>query len=347
MGALTTLGAGTLTLSDADMTLAAAEGTPQELFDRVTGALDAALPAGFSLHGVPPAPQESTPAPQESREDEALPRFVATRSPEGDVHLRGHLPDDHARRTVHAYARAVLGRGNTYPAIRTDDDLPDAWSVRVLAGLQALALLNDGRLTVEPGLLIVRGATGSRTAAADVSRLLLENLGEAAHYEIDVTYQEHLDPTANIPTPAQCVERITTVLNARKITFEPGSVEFTEEAADILDQIAGILPDCRHARMEISGHTDSQGRETMNLNLSQARADAVLDGLLARGVLVSNLTAQGYGETQPLDTNDTEEGRARNRRIEFRLLASETASGQGRQDAAGAEATEEYPDEQN
>jgi len=72
--------------------------------------------------------------------------------------------------------------------------------------------------------------------------------------------------------------------------------------------------------MEIAGHTDSQGREEMNLNLSQSRADAVLNGLLARSVLVSNLTAQGYGESQPIASNETEAGREQNRRIEFRLL---------------------------
>jgi OOP family OmpA-OmpF porin len=60
----------------------------------------------------------------------------------------------------------------------------------------------------------------------------------------------------------------------------------------------------------------------MNLGLSQSRADAVLNGLLAREVLVSNLTAQGYGESQPIADNDTEEGRERNRRIEFRLLST-------------------------
>jgi hypothetical protein len=121
-----------------------------------------------------------------------------------------------------------------------------------------------------------------------------------------------------------------------KIVFEPGSVEITEAAGEILDRIAEILPDCLHVPMEIGGHTDSQGREEMNLGLSQSRADAVLNGLLARGVLVSNLTARGYGETRPIADNDTEEGRERNRRIEFRLQDEVDA-----RDAAEAEAEAE------
>jgi OOP family OmpA-OmpF porin len=129
---------------------------------------------------------------------------------------------------------------------------------------------------------------------------------------------------------------IVAVQEESKIVFEPGSVEITEEAGEILDRMAEILPDCLHVPMEIGGHTDSQGREEMNLGLSQSRADAVLNGLLARGVLVSNLTARGYGETRPIADNDTEEGRERNRRIEFRLQDVVDA-----RDAAEAEAEAE------
>jgi OOP family OmpA-OmpF porin len=127
-----------------------------------------------------------------------------------------------------------------------------------------------------------------------------------------------------LPSPQQCLDRINTILQQRKITFDPGSVEINEETGRILDDLAEILPDCSHVDMEIGGHTDSQGREEMNLRLSQGRADAVLNGLLARRVLISNLTAQGYGETRPLADNDTEEGRETNRRIEF-VLAAEVA----------------------
>ena len=63
----------------------------------------------------------------------------------------------------------------------------------------------------------------------------------------------------------------------------------------------------------------------MNEQLSQARADAVLNAIMARRVLVSNLSARGYGESRPIADNDTEEGRELNRRIEFRLVAADEA----------------------
>ena len=72
--------------------------------------------------------------------------------------------------------------------------------------------------------------------------------------------------------------------------------------------------------MEIGGHTDSQGREQMNLNLSQARANAVLFELQRRRILTKNIVAKGYGETRPIASNDTEQGREQNRRIEFKQI---------------------------
>jgi OOP family OmpA-OmpF porin len=157
--------------------------------------------------------------------------------------------------------------------------------------------------------------------------MLSEDLGPGADFQMDVRYVETLDPIASQPTDEECVARVRAIQDDTKITFDPGSTEINEAAGAVLDQIAEVLPSCLHVRMEIGGHTDAQGGETMNLNLSQARADAVLNGLLARGILTSNLSAQGYGESQPIADNETEAGREENRRIEFRLLSAAEVTG--------------------
>jgi len=90
-----------------------------------------------------------------------------------------------------------------------------------------------------------------------------------------------------------------------------------------MNDIADILEKCGEIEVEIGGHTDSQGREEMNASLSEGRANAVLDALRARRVLTSSFTAKGYGESQPIAGNDTEEGREANRRIEFQLVTAE------------------------
>ena len=318
----------TVTFSDADITLIVAQGTPPDLFDEVIGELDTALPQVFSLHAVLPDPP-----PEENTED-GLPTFTATRSPEGYVQLRGRLPDARITEAVEAYATALFGRQNTYVATRIDEDLPGGWTLRVMAGLEAMAQLHNGSVVVEPDTVRIRGNSGSESTTSDLSQLMSELLGAAEGFVIDVTYVASLDPQTGLLTPQQCLDRINTILDQRKITFDPGSVEINEETGRILDDLAEILPDCSHVDMEIGGHTDSQGREEMNLRLSQGRADAVLNGLLARRVLTSNLTAQGYGETRPIASNDTEDGREINRRIEF-LLAADVA---GRDAIEAAEA---------
>ncbi|NKX45591.1 OmpA family protein [Roseicyclus persicicus] len=329
IGALAGLGAGTIAFSDADVTLIAAEGTGQDEFDRVIGELAAALPDVFSLEGVLPQTVSET-----SAASAGPARLIATLESGGRMQLRGRLPEGPVGRSVEAFARALFGGQTTDIATRPVSDLPEGWAVRAMAGLEALSQLNDGTMTLEPETLILRGNTGNPEAVSDLTRFLSAELGQAAAFELQVTYLEALDPIASLPSPEECVERVREIQAETKIIFDPGSVEINEAAGEILDRIAAVLPDCRHVRMEISGHTDSQGREEMNLNLSQSRADAVLNGLLARNVLVSNLTAQGYGESQPIASNETEEGREQNRRIEFRLLTEATVGGDPEEDLA-------------
>lgn len=334
--ALAELGQGTVAFSDADVTLIAAEGTGQDDFDRVIGELSAALPDVFSLEGVLPTPPVQTAATAGPA------RLIATLSGEGDLRLRGRLPEGPVGRSVEAYARALFGAARTDIATRAVGDLPEGWSIRAMAGLQALSQLNDGTMTLEPETLRLEGRTGDRETASEITRLLAGELGQAAAFDVAVRYDEALDPVTSQPTPEECVARIQAIQAEGKITFDPGSVEINESAGRVLDRIAAVLPECRAVRMEISGHTDSQGREEMNLNLSQSRADAVLNGLLARNVLVSNLVAQGYGESQPIASNETEEGREQNRRIEFRLLVeAEEAEGEATGPDGDSEAFDE------
>ncbi|KPP84032.1 MAG: OmpA-OmpF porin, OOP family [Rhodobacteraceae bacterium HLUCCA08] len=313
--AVADLGGGTVTISDADVTLVALPGAVQGNFERVAGELENDLPEIFALEAVLPA------APGAA--DQGPPQFIATLSPEGLVQLRGRVSDELLNATAENYARARFGTTEIAMGTRMVDGLPQGWSIRVLAGIEALSKLSNGSVVVEPDRLIVRGNTGNARAGAEISRLLIDKLGSAAEFEIEVTYVEQLDPISALPTPEECVDQIIIATDARKITFDPGSANISGAAIQVVDDIAEILRRCADLRLEIAGYTDSQGSEEGNQRLSQQRAEAVLTALRARRVPTSSFEPRGYGEADPIADNETEEGREANRRIEFRLIVPE------------------------
>jgi OOP family OmpA-OmpF porin len=312
IAALARLGAGSVTITDADIALLAEPGTEQALFDDVAGALEGALPEVFALDAtLPPLPDESDPE---------APEFIATLSPEGQVLLRGRVGSAQSRDTATSLAQARFAADAVHVTARVAEGLPADWPMRVLLAIEALAHLDSGAVTVMPETVDVRGKSGRKEAGTAIAQLLADRLGSGARYDLDVAYVEQLDPVAQLPTPEECEARIAAVQADRKIGFEPGSARVDGTGAQILDDIAAILIECGELRMEVAGHTDSQGREEMNARLSLERARAVLDELRLRRVLTSGLEAEGYGESRPIADNDTEEGRETNRRIEFRLI---------------------------
>lgn len=104
------------------------------------------------------------------------------------------------------------------------------------------------------------------------------------------------------------------------VNFESGSDVIREESLPILDEVAKSLIAWPNTKVEIQGHTDNVGSEEFNLDLSKRRAISLGKYLVSRGVNRENLIAEGYGETRPIATNDTPEGRAENRRVELKSL---------------------------
>ncbi|NYS24433.1 OmpA family protein [Rhodobacteraceae bacterium 2376] len=315
--ALGTLGAGSITLSDTDISLVVPHDVSQSAFDRVVGELEGALPDVFSLESV----RLDAPEDEPESADEPV-EFVAALTSDGMVQLRGRLTDERMRDAVHAFARARFGSQAVQMAARLDPALPEGWPLKALSALEALAELDNGTVTVRPDRIELRGVSGNEDSSDMVSRILSEKLGQGADFRVNVTYDERLDPASQIPTPERCEGWIREILAERQITFDPGAARIDSGTGATLDQIAEVMRECGALEMEIGGHTDSQGSAEGNMRLSQRRAEAVLDALLARQVLVSGLVAQGYGEERPIADNATAEGREANRRIEFRLLST-------------------------
>lgn len=312
MRSIQALGAGSITFSDSEVTLVGTPTTNAALFDTVAGELEAALPATFTLYTTLPEPENDTAT------DTA--QFVALRSPEGQVQLRGRIGDERSQIAVEAYAKSAFGSNTIYSALRQVEGLPKGWSVRALAAIEALATLDNGSVTMQPGSVRVRGRTGDPAAKSTITRLLAEKLGSGQTFDIEVDYVRQLDPVLDLPTADECVSRANDIISASKIVFAPGSTEVDDSSTDTLDRLAKSFEKCEGMEIEIGAHSDSQGGEDMNLQLSQARANSVLNALISRRVVSVDFTAKGYGEAEPIADNETEEGREANRRIAFKLI---------------------------
>lgn len=108
-------------------------------------------------------------------------------------------------------------------------------------------------------------------------------------------------------------------LTIRDITFEFNSARLTANAQRLMENVVAFLRADSSIRISISGHTDNKGSDAYNLKLSRDRANEVRDYLIGYGIDGSRLDAAGYGESRPVATNDTDEGREFNRRVEFRI----------------------------
>lgn len=125
-------------------------------------------------------------------------------------------------------------------------------------------------------------------------------------------------PSFKVDAVGCMVEQTVALQN---VNFEFGSDQLTASAKSILDGIGESLLAQTSVKVLVTGHTDALGPQSYNLQLSQRRAKSVLLYLVSKGVVPTRLAAEGEGEFSPIATNDTEEGRAQNRRVEFKITA--------------------------
>lgn len=333
LAAVRGLGAGRFTLADLAATLRPPPGADPDQAEAVAARLAADLPKGFTLRfDAPLAPA----------------RFEATLDGDGALRLSGALRDAMSRQAVEAYAEALFGDGRVEGAPALSPDLPEGWPARVLAALEALALMREGRVKVTPDLVTLEGWAATAETEAQAEALLAAKAGGPVDLAIDfdakVAEAEAQAEAAAADPAGACLDGARGVMGERGIGFEPGSARLSDEGLATVAAIGAVLANCPPLDLEIAGHTDASGSAEANLALSQDRALAVQFALQAVGLPQMRFIARGYGPDRPIADNDTEEGRARNRRIEFALVGRAADAPEPVGDEAGPPAPEPEPD---
>ena len=304
-----------LTFENHNVSLVVSGNTGNDKFENIIDKLKKALPNEFQV--------AATLQPVLTKEIDNTNTFTVIKSLDGVVELKGFLNDHTAEIAVRSYASSIFGSININDSLRLSDKLPQNWPIQVLTGLEVVGLLDHGSLIIEPNTILLEGKSANPEIKSIVSEILSKKLGNDILYTLKLEYDEQLVPKPIGPDAKKCVLDINNVIETLGIEFAPGEIVLQKSSNDTLKNMADIMQTCYIVPMEIGGHTDSQGRKSLNLSISQARAEAVMDSLLSYDILTGNLIAKGYGESTPIADNKTSEGRNKNRRIEFTLIMND------------------------
>lgn len=349
LNAVAALPAGRVEIIDRRARLTANAPTPRDALEAAHAGLAAALPPGYQLATLAP-PSATGDALPDAEPTAATPPAAETTTRlafDGALlRLSGAAPSPILGEAAAAAARARLAGVEVEAAF---DFAPagldgNDWRAAMATMTEALTRLSQGEARLAPDLAEIEGEIADPGGIRALHDLVADGVGAGrtvrTRFAVSPARQ-----AADAPLPAgRCAAAMTAIVAETPIAFAPGADALAPEAAPVVARLVEALAPCVLGPIEIGGHTDSQGSEEMNAGLSRARARAVLDAMLALGADPDMLSAAGYGEARPIADNATEEGRARNRRIEFLAPTDESAAA-AEADADGAGAGETADDD--
>jgi OOP family OmpA-OmpF porin len=225
------------------------------------------------------------------------------------VVVAGIVPDEATRTAILTRVREVYGADRVVDQLGVGQVVaPPNWAgyVHKLVSPQ-LKQVSRGQLAINGNNIELKG----------------EVANEAQRQQLAADMATALNPTYAVRNALRVAAQEQTVVDAtlanRIIEFEAGSSVLRPAGRGILDEMATTLLRMGSKKIEVIGHTDAQGTRDTNIVLSLARADAVRSYLASKGVSSTLISTSGSGPDRPVASNDTPEGRARNRRIEFRV----------------------------
>lgn len=279
-----------------------------------------ALGYRYCYRAAQPAVTPTTPAASAAKINATLSLINV----DGKVKATGVVPDERTRLEIIERLTAAFGEGNFAADLKIDPNAKAASWLEKLAELLKEFKIPGAELFFD-GDAIKLGGAAAAGSLLDKLKALFGGFNISTNFlDIDAAVKaanekaqaaiEALQPNAN-------AEALVNALNLSVINFASGKADIPADNQALLKKSATAISAAPAGiKLEVGGHTDNRGNATGNQKLSQARADAVRQFLLKQGVKPESLVAKGYGDVKPVATNDTEEGRFKNRRIEFSVV---------------------------
>ena len=241
----------------------------------------------------------------------------------GTLTLNGIVADEAERQAILDLVGARF-QGSVVDQMTVTPHEHDNWLPGLRTILPHFLGFESGFVVVDPqeGQYRVSGeAVGSviaflREDTADISPYVA--VIEAVAVEAEVAEIAGLDFSGD--RLAACQAAFRAVLANNRVNFESGRANIDRSSGNTLDKLTSVARRCDELIFEVGGHTDSQGDRGSNITLSRSRAQAVADYMIARGIAADQIDAIGFGPDVPVADNDTSDGRAANRRIEFKVI---------------------------
>ena len=229
------------------------------------------------------------------------------------VTMTGYVPDNSVHAAIATSASRKFFTEKVVDNLKASVGAPGSFNTAVVAALGALSRLSTGTLVVSDREVKLSGDALYEGAANDIRAGLGKDFPKNWQYKPEITVK----PAAGPVDGTVCQQLFSELLNKGKIRFATKRADIDPDSAGILDHLIETALRCPTTNIEVAGHTDADGEDSFNQALSEKRAQAVIDYLVKAGLPATRFTPVGYGATQPLAGNDTEEGRAQNRRVEF------------------------------
>jgi OOP family OmpA-OmpF porin len=227
--------------------------------------------------------------------------------------LTGYVPDNNVHAAIAAAAARKFFSEKVVDNLKASVGAPSGFAAAVVPALGALSRLSTGTLVVSDREVKLSGDAFFDAAAAQIRSGLPKEFPQGFQLKADISVKPAVAPV----DATVCQQLFSELLAKGKIRFESGRGSIDPDSAGLLDRLTETALRCPTADIEIAGHTDADGEDAFNQALSEKRAQAVMDYLVKAGLPAGRFTATGYGSTQPVASNDTDEGKAQNRRIDF------------------------------